>query len=62
MMSIETGFLMTACPFLSQPYAWDAVSNTSKYNILAGTQLIIIVSLNHCFPLFNTWLCYIVEF
>ena len=31
---------MTGCPFWRQPHAWDAVSNSSKYNILAGTQLI----------------------
>ena len=23
-----------------QPHAWDAISNSSKYNILAGNQLI----------------------
>ena len=31
---------MTGCHSWRQPHAWDAVSNSSKYNILAGTQLI----------------------
>ena len=30
---------MTGCPSWCQPHAWDAVSNSSKYNILAGTQI-----------------------
>ena len=28
------------CPSWRQPHAWDAISNSSKYNIRAGTQLI----------------------
>ena len=31
---------MTRCHFWRQPHAWDAVSNRSKYYILAGNQLI----------------------
>ena len=30
----------TGCPFWCQPHTWDAVSNSSKYCILSGTQLI----------------------
>ena len=31
---------MTGCPSWPQPHTWDAISNSSKYSILAGTQLI----------------------
>ena len=31
---------MTGCTSLRHPHAWDAVSNNSKYYILAGPQLI----------------------
>ena len=30
---------MTGCPSCRKPYARDAVTNNSKYSILAGTQL-----------------------
>ena len=40
MKRIGAVFLTTGCPSWDQPYAWDAVSNSSKYNILAGIPLI----------------------
>ena len=40
MKSLEQHFFTTGCPSWHQPHAWGAVSNSSKYNILAGTQLI----------------------
>ena len=30
----------TGCPSCGQPHVWDEASNSSKYNILAGTQII----------------------
>ena len=33
-------FIKTGCPSWRQPHAWDAISNSSKYNILDITQLI----------------------
>ena len=35
--SIGANF-MTGCPSCRQTHAWDAVSNSFKYNILVGTQ------------------------
>ena len=31
---------MTGCPSWREPHTWDAVSNRSKYNIMAVTQII----------------------
>ena len=33
-------FFTTGCPSWRQPHAWDAISNSSKYNILAWNQRI----------------------
>ena len=35
-----SSFLMTECPSWRQPHAWNAISNSFKYNILDRTQLI----------------------
>ena len=38
--SIGTSFFASRFPSWRQPHVWDAVSNSSKYYILVGTQLI----------------------
>ena len=40
MMSNGAEFFMSGCPSCRQPHAWEAISNSSTYCIMAGTQLI----------------------
>ena len=41
---------MTGCPSWRQPHACDAILNSSKYNILDGTQLIQLYELMCTIP------------